>query len=242
MSADAPFTDPARIPAGMTVTALGDVHGHLELMEPYLREVEDRAARRSDRHHVLVVLGDMIDRGPDSAGVVARLIAGVPGCQLVALRGNHEEAMLEFLDGAPVGRAWLDFGGIATLHSYGIQAPSWDADGLEAARAELMAKLPPGHLDFLRRLSLHAVIGDYLFVHAGLRPGRSIEEQSEEDLVWIREPFLTSGVRFGKKVVHGHTPVGAPDFRTNRINLDTGAYATGRLTAAVFEDEFVSLL
>jgi serine/threonine protein phosphatase 1 len=220
------------------------VHGHLDLMEPFLREAEARARRLTHRRHVVVVLGDLIDRGPDSAGVVERLLRGVDGCELVALRGNHEEAMLAFLAGEPAGRSWLDFGGNATLWSYGVEAPASAPNPTEfsSLRQALGERLPADHLDFLRELSLSATIGDYIFVHAGLRPGVPIDKQTEQDLVWIRDDFLRWTARFEKKVVHGHTPTSRPDFRDNRINLDTGAYATGRLTAAVFEDEFVTLL
>src|SRR5262245_10405483 len=184
MAAAASFADPPRLPAGMTLTAIGDVHGHADLMDGFLQEAEGRAARHPRRRHVVVVLGDMVDRGPDSAGVLERLCRGVAGCELVALRGNHEEAMLGFIAGVPNGRAWLDFGGNATLWSYGIEATSTapSASELERLRLELVERLPQAHLDLLANLSLSAVIGDYLFVHAGLRPGVAIEAQSEHDL------------------------------------------------------------
>jgi serine/threonine protein phosphatase 1 len=238
------FPDPPRVPEGMTVTAIGDVHGQLDLLEPILREIEARAARQRQRRHVVVLLGDLIDRGPNSAGVIERLVRGVAGCEVVGLRGNHEDAMLAFLAGdVSAGRAWLDFGGIATLTSYGITATFAPTQrDVAALSSQLAARLPPAHFAFLRDLSLTATIGDYLFVHAGLRPGRSLEQQTDQDLVWIREEFLRCETRFEKKVVHGHTPVPLPDFRDNRINLDTGAYSTGRLTAAVFEDAYVSLM
>ena len=244
MSPAPTFPDPPRVPPGMSVTAIGDVHGHLDLLEPLLQDVEARAARQTHRRHVLVMLGDFVDRGPDSAGVVERLVAGVRGCELVGLRGNHEEAMLAFLAGGPTTMSWLSFGGDTTLRSYGVEVPAKIAGeaAMDALRQGLAVQLPAAHLEFLEGLSMTATIGDYLFVHAGLRPGRSIEAQTDQDLVWIRDEFLRSTQRFAKKIVHGHTPVPNPDFRDNRINLDTGAYATGRLTAAVFEDEFVTLL
>lgn len=244
MNAAPSFPDPPRVPAGMTVTAIGDVHGHLDLLEPLLDEVESRAARHAHRRHVLVMLGDFVDRGPHSAGVIERLARGVAGCEFVGLRGNHEDAMLAFLAGEAAGKGWLEFGGIATLRSYGIdpsRAPPGAAQ-YPALAEKLATRLPASHLDFLQDLSITATIGDYLFVHAGLRPGLSIEAQTDHDLVWIRDEFLRAETRFAKKVVHGHTPVPRAEFRDNRINLDTGAYATGKLTAAVFEDEFVTLL
>jgi serine/threonine protein phosphatase 1 len=242
MSDHSPFPDPPRIPSGLTVTAIGDVHGHLDLLTPYLHEIEARAARRSQRRHVALFLGDLIDRGPDSAGVLERLTRGVAGCELIALKGNHEEALLEFLSGAPGGRYWLGFGGAETLLSYGIDCSQMAPGGIHALRETVQAKLPEKHLAFVRGMPLHVTFGDYFFVHAGIRPGRPLDEQIDQDMIWIRDDFLNSRMRFEKKIVHGHTPVVRPDFRDNRINLDTGAYATGRLTAAVFEDEHVTLI
>jgi serine/threonine protein phosphatase 1 len=244
MAAIVPFSEPARIPPGVTVTAVGDVHGHLDLMEPYLDEAARRAAEQPERRHIVIMLGDLVDRGPDSSAVVERLVRGVEGCELVTLKGNHEDAMLAFLAGEPGGRAWLDFGGVTTLWSYGVDTPLGriGPDELDMMRHGLIEHLPASHLDFLQRLAMSFVIGDYVFVHAGLRPGVPLERQSNQDLVWIREDFLRSTQRFEKKVVHGHTPVARPEFRQNRINLDTGAYATGRLTAALFEDETVRVL
>src|SRR5262245_25834504 len=184
MTAEPPFSDPPRVPAGMTVTAIGDVHGHLDLMNHFLGEAEARAARQPRRQHVVVLLGDLIDRGPDSARVIERLISGVEGCELVTLRGNHEEAMLAFLAGEAHGRAWLDFGGTATLSSYGVEAGSATPGPAELARLRqsLADRLPQAHKAFLFELSLSATIGDYIFVHAGLRPGTRIDDQTERDL------------------------------------------------------------
>jgi serine/threonine protein phosphatase 1 len=175
---------------------------------------------------------------------VERLCHGLQHCELVALRGNHEEAMLSFLAGRPSGRQWLEFGGKETLRSYGVDLTSLGRGRTtpDDLRAALTARLPQAHLDFLSAMPASFELGGYLFVHAGLRPGVAIAAQSEQDLVWIRDEFLRWDGPFEKKVVHGHTPAAEPEFRDNRINLDTGAYATGRLTAAVLEDAFVTLI
>ena len=238
------FPEPPRMPAGTSIVAFGDVHGRLDLLEPILRRIETRAAQTPDRRHVVVSLGDIVDRGPDSAGVVERLLRGVAGCELVVLKGNHEQVMLDFWAGTPESWSWLTWGGLETLASYGIAvdaAPRGEA-GVAALRRAVREHLPQVHLDFFRRLPLSVSFGDYFFVHAGARPGVPLAGQSEHDLLWIREELHLSGYRFEKKIVHGHTPVREPEFRRNRINLDTGAFATGRLTAALFEDDRVSLL
>jgi serine/threonine protein phosphatase 1 len=233
----------ARIPPGQVVTAIGDVHGHLALLEPILARAERRAATEPASRHVVVLLGDVVDRGPDTRGVIERLCRGVRGCELVALRGNHEDAMLAFLTGDEERMHWLSYGGIETLLSYGIEIP----DRLTAAfegevRRALADRFPGHHLRFLEAMPHSVTIGDYLFVHAGVRPGRSLADQSPDDLVWIREPFLSWREPFEKVVVHGHTPVREPELLPNRINLDTGAFATGRLTAAVLEEDKITLV
>lgn len=239
MPASLPFPDPPRMPEGVSLVAIGDVHGRLDLLEPLLARLEARAAAEAGRRHILVSLGDLVDRGPDSAGVVARLLRGVGGCETVVLRGNHEQAMLDFLAGLPGSEQWLVWGGLDTLRSYGVEADLGDIGPDTAAflRRRLAQRLPKPHLDFLAGLPLTAVYSDYLFVHAGIRPGIALAKQSPRDLVWIRDEFHRSAERFEKKVVHGHTPVAAPQFLANRINLDTGAFATGILTAALFEDD-----
>jgi serine/threonine protein phosphatase 1 len=238
-----PNAAPARIPPGQVVTAIGDVHGHLALLEPILARAESRAAAEPASRHVVVLLGDVVDRGPDTRGVVERLCRGVRGCELVTLRGNHEDAMLAFLTGGEERMHWLSYGGIETLLSYGVELP----DRLTRAqeddiRRALADRLPAHHRTFLEAMPLSVTIGDYLFVHAGVRPGRSLADQSPDDLVWIREPFLSWREPFEKVVVHGHTPVREPELLPNRINLDTGAFATGQLTAAVLADDTITLI
>lgn len=219
------------------VYAVGDIHGRADLLEGLLaRIVADAgpALARGERP-LLVFLGDYVDRGADSRGVIDRLIAlaAQPGFEVRLLMGNHEEAMLGFLEDPVSGAGWLDFGGGATLASYGVAPPIGRSSGeeLAALSAALSAVLPAAHLTFLRSLELAVVLGDYVFVHAGLRPGVPLHAQSARDLLWIRQEFLSEKKSFEKVVVHGHTPEEMPYDGPTRIGLDTGAYATGVLTA-----------
>jgi serine/threonine protein phosphatase 1 len=189
---------------------------------------------------VIVYLGDYVDRGLTSRQVIDRLIGGPPpGFRAVYLKGNHEEAVLEFLQDPTFGTQWRNFGGLETLYSYGIA----DAGQLQSPQDFLAAgnmfaeRLPAKHLSFLNQLKISVTLGDYFFVHAGERPGTPLDQQREEDLLWIREDFLESQVDFGKVVVHGHTPEPDPVLRANRIGIDTGVYMTGVLTCVVLEDD-----
>ena len=232
-----------RIPSGLVVTAIGDVHGRLDLLEPILAQAERRALAEPSLEHRIVLLGDLVDRGPSSSGVLDRLCAGVRGCDLVALKGNHEEALLAFLARSGERMDWLGYGGVETLWSYGIEVRELLTPArIDALRLALDRVLPPAHRRFLDSMPLTTAIGDYFFVHAGVRPGRSLADQAPEDLVWIREPFLSWRQPFEKVIVHGHTPVREPEIRQNRINLDTGAFATGRLTAAVLQEDRLTLI
>ena len=183
-----------------------------------------------------VFLGDYIDRGPSSRAVLDRLIDRSRTHEIVCLKGNHETYLFEFLRNPAVLADWRRLGGLETLMSYGLE-PSMKADmaeQLELAKA-LEVSLPKHHRQFLRSLCTSFSCGDFFFVHAGVRPGIPLEQQREEDLLWIRDDFLLCEDDFGKIVVHGHTPVREPDIRPNRINIDTGAYATGRLTCLIIE-------
>lgn len=220
---------PATIPPDERIYAIGDVHGCLdELCEMHRRIAADLAARPVARPTV-VHLGDYIDRGPDSAGVVTRIMAGLAGVQVINLAGNHEEMMLAALAGERGAAAgWLGNGGVASLESWGVkprQTPK------EWARA-----IPAAQVAFLRDLPVMHQCGGYVFVHAGLRPGLPLEQQSRHDMLWIREPFLSYGGLLPRVVVHGHTPEEPhPVVRANRIGLDTGAVLGGPLTCAVLE-------
>lgn len=228
----------ARVPPGRRVYAIGDVHGRADLLRALHALILEDAANAPPEKTV-IYLGDYVDRGLHSREVLDLVVdAPLPGFAQVALRGNHEAMMLDFLERAENGPPWLWNGGAATLLSYGVALPSATQDpaALEAAREAFAAALPARHLEFLRGLRLSHVEGDYAFVHAGIRPGLPLEMQAADDLLWIRGEFLRSTLDHGHVVVHGHTIVREVEMRPNRIGLDTGAYATGRLTALVLED------
>lgn len=226
---EAPQTGKRAIPGGIWLAAVGDIHGQLDQLNALTAKLEARAAASGCAHKILVFLGDYVDRGLKSKQVIERLIAGFPGIETHFLRGNHDETLLQFLDDASVAEAWKNYGGLETLGSYGV-ARTRTGDWKDS-RAEFAQKLPPEHLRFFRNLEMSFQIGDYLFVHAGLRPGIPLASQSAHDMMWIREDFLQSTADFGHLVVHGHTPSVAPEVRSNRIGIDTGAYMTGVLTA-----------
>ncbi len=229
----------AVVPEGCRLYVIGDVHGRLDLLTAlHARIASDRQARPHDGEDKVVYLGDYIDRGPYSREVIDYLLSGpLPGCAAVHLMGNHEEAMLRFLDDVEVGPAWVSFGGEATLLSYGVRrAPNMiGRRRFEDMRRQLIEKAPQRHVAFLRGLRLSFEAGDYLFVHAGVRPGIAVADQKPQDLLWIRGTFLSSDADHGKVVVHGHTPTDAPQVLPNRIGIDTGAFASGVLTCLVLE-------
>lgn len=225
----------SQTPKGMLVYAVGDIHGQSHLLDALLARIADDAAGSAGaQRRMIVFIGDYVDRGPDSAGVIARLCAGLPGgFQICCLKGNHEAALLEFLEQPGTYADWYKNGGDATLSSYGVDAPRTYAPSgvLAACRDAFAAALPAAHLAFLNTLSLSCSLGGYLFVHAGIRPGVALADQDPEDLMWIRDGFLDCQDDFGMVVVHGHTPALEPDVRPNRIGIDTGAWIHGRLTA-----------
>lgn len=232
---------PYRIPDGLRVYAVGDIHGRLDLMEQLLAEVERDSRGHPDAR--LVFLGDYVDRGPDSRAVIERLAALKAGRGAICLTGNHEAMMCAALDGRDPPDMWLANGGVAALASYGVEAAAFAGAGAsEDLRQAVLAAIPPAHLAFLEGLELSATFGGYFFCHAGVRPGVALERQSAEDLVWIRRAFLSSTADFGKRVVHGHTPVAEVEILPNRIGVDTGAYATGRLSCVALEGADVRVL
>jgi|SRR5579862_1462586 len=204
------------------IYAIGDIHGSLGKLQRLISRCEQDAG---SRRMTFVFLGDYIDRGPHSSGVIAYLIdlQSRLGDRVVALKGNHEAMALSAIDGTGPLRLWFAQGGAATLESYGNAAP---------------AELPRAHVDWMRALRLSYDDGRRFFVHAGVDPGKPLEEQEAADMLWIREPFLSDGRDYGRLLVHGHTPMmsGRPDLRANRLNLDTGAVFGGPLTAAAFDD------
>lgn len=225
---------------GRLVYAVGDVHGHLDAFRRLLDKLSDDLARsRPAERPLLVFVGDYVDRGPDSRGVIDAILALEAGdeFEVAALKGNHEDALLRFLANAGFGPNWLTNWGEATLRSYGVRPPAPGGEAAETPRvqAELLAALPPAHRAFLGRLATSLSVGDYLFVHAGVRPGVDLAAQAEQDLIWIRYEFLESDADFGKVVVHGHTPTDRPELKANRIGIDTGVYYSGVLTAVRLE-------
>lgn len=228
----------AAVPEGQAVYAIGDIHGRLDLLEDLLRRILVDAARYpGDRQRSLIFLGDYIDRGPASRGVVEMLLGDpIHGFETVRLMGNHEEAMLDFLDERSSGLDWLSYGGLDTLLSYGVPLRSLpnSADAAAELRLSLVSAVPHAHVDFLRAGALQHSVGDYLFVHAGVRPGVPLERQAATDFLWIRDDFLRSRAPMpGRVVVHGHTICDIAQDRGYRINLDTGAFASGRLSCLV---------
>ena len=222
---------------GRLIYAIGDVHGRLDLLEDLLRRIaDDIAVSKSAQRPVLIFLGDYVDRGAFSKGVIDCVIKlkALGDIEVRALKGNHEQSLLGFLTDPQVGPGWFQHGGAATLVSYGVAAPqTHNATEIWEQASEAFAKvLPAEHLKFYRELEISAEYGDYIFVHAGLRPGVPIEQQTEQDMLWIRAEFLEERRPFGKVVVHGHSPEPEPFLSKVRLGLDTGAYATGILTAA----------
>ena len=223
----------ARAPAGTCVYAVGDIHGCLDRLIALQEEIERDAAKSEAKRKVLVYLGDYVDRGPDCRGVINHLIEQpLEGFESIHLMGNHEQFLLDFLRNSEVVRIWLLNGGDETLRSFGVNPYLGGAEGLQSA---LRGALTPRESKFLRGLRLSHTEGDYLFVHAGIRPGVAIDEQDPHDLLWIRDEFLGSKEDFGKIVVHGHSPRPKPEQMANRIGIDTGAVYGGQLTAVALE-------
>ncbi|WP_323696879.1 metallophosphoesterase family protein [Thiorhodovibrio litoralis] len=220
----------------MRIYAIGDVHGRADLLKQLVGLVAGDATQHSAQHRVLILLGDYIDRGPQSAEVLEYLSsAGMPLDEYHFLLGNHEQMLLGFLQD-PLGHAyWLEYGGLATLGSYGVAHRGPDPDALIETAASLAAALPAHQRAFLEQLEYSCRFGDYFFAHAGIRPGVSPEEQDPRDLIWIRDTFLQHRKAHPLMVVHGHQALEEIDVRSNRIGIDTGAYANGRLTCLVLD-------
>ena len=235
-------TRPA-VPEGIRIYAVGDVHGRSDLLGRLLAAIDADCKQRPVPRPITVFVGDYIDRGPNSRNVIDILLRWRQSHEAIFLRGNHETFLPRFLSDPRSLDEWRQYGGLETLLSYGLK-PSINPDRDE--RTMLATKfaetLPREHLDFLQALELTFSCGDFLFVHAGVRPGVPLHEQAEDDLLWIRDDFLSWEKPFERIVVHGHTPVSKPDLRPNRINIDTGAYATGRLTCIVIENTAVTQL
>jgi len=226
-----------RLPPGEVVYAVGDVHGCAGLLAQAFARIDADVAARPAERATEVFVGDYIDRGPDSFGVIEALAERRRSRAVVLIGGNHEAVLARFLADPATLPAFAQLGGLPTLISYGLKpAGRLDAAAGAALAAEFSAALPPSHRDVFASLRPSFVLGDYVFVHAGLRPNVPLGDQTIDDLLWIRDDFLLCEEPFEKFVVHGHTPVRAPDLRFNRANIDTGAFATGRLTVLAIDE------
>jgi serine/threonine protein phosphatase 1 len=231
-------------PRGWRAYVVGDVHGRLDLLDQLLGKIHDELDRRPARKTLLVFVGDLIDRGPESAQVVERLRTyRRRGVKPVFLLGNHEEVLLRILGGdTSLIDSWLKFGGLQCLESYGVDAKTLRSRSAGEILEAIQRAVPKEHVEFLESFVDSCRFGDYLFVHAGIRPGVEIDQQRQSDLRWIREPFLFDETDHGFVVVHGHTIRPEVEIRQNRIGIDTGAYRTGVLTALAIDRSETRLL
>src|SRR5882724_774331 len=227
-----------RLPEGIRIYAISDVHGCADLLQQMFTVIDRDLTTIGSKRAIHVFLGDYIDRGPESCRTVDLLIKRAQKHESIFLKGNHEAFLFNVLKDPTQLQDWKKYGGLQTLTSYGMR-PSLNPDPAEQAELinQLAVTIPRHQRTFFNGLRLRFVCGDFFFVHAGVRPGVPLANQKEEDLLWIREEFLSSEERFGKYIVHGHTPVREPDIRPNRINIDTGAYATGNLTLLTMQGD-----
>jgi diadenosine tetraphosphatase ApaH/serine/threonine PP2A family protein phosphatase len=226
----------ARIADGVRIYAIGDIHGRADLLARLLTIIDADIAARAPRRILLILIGDYVDRGPSSRGVVDLILRRQASFELIALKGNHDTYPLRLMKRPSVFAEWRSLGGIETLMSYGLE-PKFSMNETELNKFvnTLKDTIPVSHIEFFSRLVPSFSFGDFFFAHAGVRPQVTLDRQREDDLLWIRDEFLDYEGHFDKMIVHGHTPVDEIDYRTNRINIDTGAYATGRLSALVIE-------
>lgn len=230
---------PVGLPENHRLYCIGDIHGRLDLLQEAHRKIANDVLG-FDGVKILVYLGDYVDRSLHSKQVVDCLLENnFPDFETVFLLGNHEQVLLQFLSNKDplIAHEWFRFGGLSTLASYGVTVRGVPTSkDLERLRVEFREKMPVAHLTFFERLILNYEIGGYFFVHAGVRPKVKLHRQSPEDMLWIREEFLNNDLFHGRVIVHGHSISDEPEVRHNRIGLDTGAYASGKLTCAVFEE------
>ncbi len=232
------------VPEGQRVYAVGDIHGRFDLLQKINDLIEADLSRHPVESSIEIYLGDYTDRGPASNAVLDHLSSAPAICdRRICLKGNHDEIFLSFLEDPDVLMDWRDLGGLETIFSYGVSPPmTRDREPALDCQQSFIKAVPAEHVRFLNGLPLKVEIGSYFFVHAGLRPNRPKDDQDESDLLWIREPFLSSRRDHGCIVVHGHTPQENYEIRPNRINVDTGAYLSGRLTCAVLERHTIRFL
>ena len=231
------------LPADTRIYAIGDVHGRADLLKSVVSRLVQDLADHPVRMPMIVFVGDYLDRGPDSAGVIDIILALRRRVATVCLCGNHELYALRFLQTPATGQAWFELGGRQTLTSYGV-SPPWQLDpaGLEAASQAFAEALPDEHFYFLTTLGLTFSLGGYLFAHGGIAPDRPVAEQNQSIVTMIRDSGPDPLSEKGVVLVHGHTPTKAVVLDRNRLNIDTGAYATGRLSCLVIEEDRLRLL
>jgi len=226
----------AAIPAGERVYAIGDIHGRLDLFEKLIEAIEEDDRVAGPAETTIILLGDLVDRGPESAGVIERARTWQAQRNVRIIAGNHEEMFIESFEQKDVLRHFLRHGGRETVLSFGVDRDAFRTASLDEVQGMMDEAISPDTRRFLAELEDMIEIGDYLFVHAGIDPALSLEQQPRDTLRWIREPFLSHSEAFARVVVHGHTINEKVQDRGNRIGIDTGAYASGRLTALVLED------
>ncbi len=232
-----PGSSVAAVPNNHRIYAIGDIHGCTDLLTEIYGKIAEDNRCKAPAEATIVHLGDYIDRGPDSRGVIDFLLSNPqPWLHKIWLKGNHEDHLMSFCAGEAARPSWFRAGAMSTFRSYGVAIDDPpDAPMQTKARDVFRAALRGPHEEFLQNLPISYVAGDYFFVHAGVRPGVPFERQTEADMVWIRDPFLSSDEDFGKVVVHGHTITDKPVVRANRIGIDTGAVVSGKLTCLVLE-------
>ncbi len=228
---------PAAVPLGERVYAIGDVHGRLDLLTKLIAAIENDSEARGDAETTIVLLGDLIDRGPESAGVLQAVRQWQDRLNLRVICGNHEEMFLRCFTDIPLFSRFMQFGGCEMLLSYPLDAKRLLAADLLEAHRMMLETVPPADIAMIEAFEDFIVIGDYLFVHAGIQPGVPLGEQTVETMRWIREPFLGHGGAHDHIVVHGHTIADEPEIGHNRIGIDTGAYMSGKLTALCLEGD-----
>jgi len=238
-----PWRKPKSVPDGFRVYAIADIHGNADALRDVFARIDSDISGGNISRPVQIFLGDYVDRGPASREVLDLLVARGRSHEVLLLKGNHEAMFVEFLTNPSLLGHWRQFGALPTLISYGLK-PSLNptAEEQHELARELARCIPTNHRNLLAGMPISFSCGDFFFAHAGIRPGTPLKNQKESDLLWIREDFLLYERDYEKIVVHGHTPVAEPDVRHNRINLDVGAYATGKLACLVIEGDTIAFI
>jgi len=234
-----------KVPESTRIYAIGDIHGRVDLLRNLHQKIRTDSLGCRATRKIIIYMGDYVDRGLFSREVIEYLLTTpLQGFESIFIKGNHEHAMEKFIDAPEKMAAWLSWGGDATLQSYGVDlyTEQFVAKSLQDLARDLREKLPNEHLGFLKGLKLYHIEGDYLFVHAGVQPGVNIEEQKPEDLMMIRDEFISSSPNIPYTVVFGHTIFEKPFYKDGKIGIDTGAYFSGKLTSVVLEEDTIRFL